>query len=99
MSAEAVVSIAAVASLPLGPQQSTTFATLNGTDMTLILSNLNAFNSCSYSVVCAGIINDSGTLTPSSTKAFKPTDYQGNPLKVTNTSTPLKPANLLVTLS
>jgi len=95
MSTETVL---AITQSTLKPLQSHSFPTPNGTSMTLTLNNLSVDNSCGWSVSCPGVVDDSGTLEPLGNKVFGPTDYQGKPLKVQNTTTPTKPADLHVTL-
>lgn len=73
--------------------------TLNGTAMTLFLSDLSLSNSCGWAVAGYPVNPSSGTLGPNQQQVFPPTNYGGSPLTITNTTNSTVPADLKYVLS
>lgn len=83
----------------LRPFQTYRFSTSNGTQMVLSLVNLSRDNLASFAAASTPIgFSDAGSLPPLGQKTYPPTDYQGNPLGVANTTNPNKPAKIRVFL-
>ncbi len=85
----------------LVPYQCTQFATLNGTDMALTLTNLSPQNLAEWTAASSGskcVEPGSGQIPPYGQKTFAPCDFHGTPLVVCNVTNPNKPANIRVLL-